>query len=181
MASSISVNETWGSIRTKLNVFIAEWAAFLADPELTGPTITGATISGTIAGNPNFSGTALGFGIASGVVFEIGRVDGQASASYFDFHTGATAVDFDFRIAASGGNGSNGGGTLTFTGGSLVLNSPVSCALPPKMPTYTVATLPNAATYTGGMIFVSDESGGAVMAFSDGTNWRRVTDRAIVS
>lgn len=46
--------------------------------------------------------------------------------------------------------------------------------------TYTVSTLPS-ASIAGGMIYVSDESGGAVMAFSDGTNWRRMTDRAIVS
>lgn len=45
---------------------------------------------------------------------------------------------------------------------------------------YTVAGLPS-ASIAGGMIYVSNESGGAVMAFSDGTNWRRVTDRAIVS
>ena len=45
---------------------------------------------------------------------------------------------------------------------------------------FTVGTLP-AATTAGQMIYVSDESGGAVIAFSDGTNWRRVTDRAIVS
>lgn len=50
-----------------------------------------------------------------------------------------------------------------------------------QLPTYTVATLPSAATYIRGMIYVSDETGGAVPAFSDGTNWRRVTDRAIVS
>jgi hypothetical protein len=31
------------------------------------------------------------------------------------------------------------------------------------------------------MIYVSDEAGGAIPAFSDGTNWRRVTDRAVVS
>jgi hypothetical protein len=31
------------------------------------------------------------------------------------------------------------------------------------------------------MIYVIDESGGAVPAFSDGTAWRRVTDRAVVS
>ncbi len=47
------------------------------------------------------------------------------------------------------------------------------------MASYTVATLPTVVT--GGLIYVSDESGGAVLAFSDGTNWRRVTDRAIVS
>ena len=48
-----------------------------------------------------------------------------------------------------------------------------------QLTSYTVTTLPSAAT-AGGLIFVSDETGGAVPAFSDGTNWRRVTDRAIV-
>ena len=33
----------------------------------------------------------------------------------------------------------------------------------------------------GDMIFVSDETGGATMAFYDGTNWRRLQDRAIIS
>lgn len=47
------------------------------------------------------------------------------------------------------------------------------------LPTYTVSTLP-ALTDTR-MIYVSNESGGAVPAFSDGSAWRRVTDRAIVS
>lgn len=49
-----------------------------------------------------------------------------------------------------------------------------------NLPSYTVATLP-AATGAGGLIYVSDETGGAVPAFSDGTNWRRVTDRTIVA
>jgi len=48
------------------------------------------------------------------------------------------------------------------------------------LPSYTVATLPSAAT-AGAMLFVTDETGGSVPAFSDGTNWRRVTDRSIVS
>ena len=50
----------------------------------------------------------------------------------------------------------------------------------PIPPSYTVGTLPAVGT-AGGMIYVSNETGGAVQAFSDGTNWRRVTDRAIVS
>lgn len=49
------------------------------------------------------------------------------------------------------------------------------------LPRYTVATLPDVPSEDRGMIFVDDETGGAVPAFSDGTNWRRVTDRAIVS
>jgi len=47
-----------------------------------------------------------------------------------------------------------------------------------NLKSYTVATLPSAAT-AGGLIYVSDETGGGVPAFSDNTNWRRVTDRTV--
>ncbi len=46
---------------------------------------------------------------------------------------------------------------------------------------YTVATLPTVPSSGTGMIAVTDETGGHTLAFSDGTNWRRVQDRAIVS
>ena len=52
---------------------------------------------------------------------------------------------------------------------------------PVEFPQYTVAGVPSASAYTGHMIYVSNESGGSVMAFSDGTNWRRMTDRAVIS
>lgn len=51
----------------------------------------------------------------------------------------------------------------------------------PVLPKFVVADLPDPADSRYAMIFVSDEVGGAVPAFSDGTDWRRVTDRAIVS
>ncbi len=47
-------------------------------------------------------------------------------------------------------------------------------------PSFTVDTVPLAVP-EGQMIFVSDESGGAVIAFSDGEKWRRITDRNIIS
>ena len=50
-----------------------------------------------------------------------------------------------------------------------------------QLKTYTVATLPSAVTYPRGVIYVSDEAGGATLAFSEGTDWRRVQDRAVVS
>lgn len=53
--------------------------------------------------------------------------------------------------------------------------------LPLSLKSYAVATVPSAAIYIRGLIYVSDEAGGAMPAFSDGTNWRRVTDRAVVS
>jgi hypothetical protein len=48
------------------------------------------------------------------------------------------------------------------------------------LPSFTISTLP-AANPAGQMLFVTDETGGSVPAFSDGTNFRRVTDRQIVS
>ena len=52
---------------------------------------------------------------------------------------------------------------------------------PVTLPSYTVATVPSPGTFPRAQIYVSDESGGATPAFSDGTNWRRYADRAIVS
>lgn len=46
---------------------------------------------------------------------------------------------------------------------------------------YTVLTVPSAASNQGVMIMVIDEVDGYVPAFSDGSNWRRVTDRNIIS
>lgn len=51
----------------------------------------------------------------------------------------------------------------------------------PRLPNYTVSGVPSASENTRRLIYISDESGGAVPAFSDGTNWRRVTDRVIIS
>jgi hypothetical protein len=46
---------------------------------------------------------------------------------------------------------------------------------------FTVSNLPDAGDYEGSMVYCTNETGGAVPVFSDGTNWRRVTDRAIAS
>lgn len=48
------------------------------------------------------------------------------------------------------------------------------------LPSFAKASLPSAVE-AAGLIYVTDEAGGAVVAFSDGTSWRRVTDRAVVS
>jgi hypothetical protein len=52
---------------------------------------------------------------------------------------------------------------------------------PLRLKTFTVAGVPAASEWAGGMIYVADESGGAVPAYSDGTDWRRVTDGVVIS
>jgi len=85
----------------------------------------------------------------------------------------STAVTLTAETAGTGADNV----PLTITAGGT---SHVISGSPLRLPSFTVATLPSAAT-AAAMIYVSDETGGAVLAFSDGTNWRRVTDRAIVS
>lgn len=51
---------------------------------------------------------------------------------------------------------------------------------------YSCAGLPDPkswghSTEFSSLIYVNDDIGGAVLAFSDGTNWRRLTDRSVVS
>lgn len=61
-----------------------------------------------------------------------------------------------------------------------------SCALhvngPMRVGQYPKASLPSpSVTGAGATIYVNDDVGGATMAFSDGSAWRRVTDRAVVA
>lgn len=52
----------------------------------------------------------------------------------------------------------------------------------PILPSYTVAQATSlTGIATGTMIYVTNETGGAVPAFYDGTNFRRVTDRNVIS
>ncbi len=83
----------------------------------------------------------------------------------------------------------------TFTDAVLIDNASGAVGLGVSAPTsrlhidgcarvkgYAVAALPSAASEgAGAILYVTDESGGATLAFSDGVDWRRVADRAVVS
>jgi hypothetical protein len=87
--------------------------------------------------------------------------------------------DTDTGIYSVGANqlGVSTGGVNRMT----VSSTAVAAAVPMQLPSYTVVGAPAAAGVTGAMIYVTDESGGAVPAFSDGAVWRRVTDRKRVT
>jgi hypothetical protein len=51
---------------------------------------------------------------------------------------------------------------------------------PHELPSFLKTALPPVAP-AGRLIYVSDASGGAVPAFSDGFSWLRVTDRTVIS
>lgn len=68
-------------------------------------------------------GATLTMGGTGNNQIEIGRTDGISSSPFIDFHSGATSVDFDSRIIASGGTGSSGGGTLSMTAGQIAMTA----------------------------------------------------------
>ena len=57
---------------------------------------------------------------------------------------------------------------------ALVINSGL-------LNSYTVATVPDPVKNEQSLIYISDETGGATTAFSDGVNWLRSQDRTIIS
>lgn len=111
--------------------------------------------------------------------------DSGGSTARFGGYNGSTGwipcrflgSSFDLAVGTGGGSAST---VVAVTTTGAAVTGKVSASTRFDLPSYTVAGLP-AAGVAGGMIYVSNETGGAVPAFSDGTNWRRVTDRAIVA
>lgn len=72
----------------------------------------------------------------------------------------------------------------TINGGTLynVTIDGSTAVKPMTLATYTVATLPAAASYVGALIYVSDGAAGdPIVAFSDGTDWLRVDTKVAVA
>ncbi len=86
------------------------------------------------------------------------------------FATGTTSAVERMRLTSSGDLGLG----MTTPACKLDVDGPV------RVKSYVKTALPSAAS-AGQIIYVSNEVGGAVLAFSDGTNWRKVTDRAVVA
>ena len=75
-------------------------------------------------------------------------------------------------------------GTYTISSPTTITLDPTSEIIndaPMKLKGYTVAQLGTLTSSAGAMVYCTDETGGSIPAFYDGTNWRRVSDRAIVS
>ncbi|NDJ16788.1 hypothetical protein [Myxacorys almedinensis] len=93
------------------------------------------------------------------------------SVKFGVLNTTASTAPNNGALTVNGGMGVGGalnaGGTIS---GTMI-----------RPGSYTVATVPTASANAGAMIYVSNEIGGGTIAFSDGTTWRRVHDREVIS
>lgn len=105
--------------------------------------------------------TVLGATVLSGALTLVGQAITAASAAL----SGALTVD----------------GAATLNGAINLVGQTVT-TLPLDLQTYTVATVPAAASHTGRLIYVSDgAAGNPIVAFSDGTNWLRCDTAAAIA
>jgi hypothetical protein len=91
-----------------------------------------------------------------------------------------------FRVSADGATWKTALSVDPATGhvgiDTLTPSTRLDVAGPVRIGQYTVAGIPSASSSgAGALIHVTNEAGGPVVAFSDGTSWRRVTDRAVIS
>ncbi len=162
-------------IRPPLNVprDLREWTKFFQEAEVTAdntPSIADADIPATIARDSEVSSQ-----ISSAISNHVAAVDPHPT------YTTAAEVSTAIAGAAITEAQITDSTILARNAGNETISGAWIFSLPPRLPSYTVAGVPSAATYVRGLIYVSDEAGGPTVAFSDGTNWRRVQDYAVVS
>lgn len=185
-------------ISTGVSGMAANVATFLAAPSsanllaaLTTSTGTGSnvfsiapTFTGTItAAAANFSGAvssvglnSTGFAFAAGKALNMGISANLGNITAYDLSAAYIGCVYDALSHTF-----NASGTTKLT----IASGVVTAAVPVKLPTYTVATLPAAATAgAGATAYVTDAlaptfltavvGGGAIptTVFSDGTSWR---------
>jgi len=114
----------------------------------------------TFTGNQTWNNSvSLGPGLNASVGFEIGYTGGSATTPYIDFHSGATAIDYDSRIIASGGNGTNGQGTLTYTAATNTFAGSVNTAFGLGLTGTTSPITLNGSAGTSGQVLASAGAG----------------------
>ena len=102
----------------------------------------------------------------------------------FTYNSSTNTLTIKNLIAESVNPPSTLTGTYTISSPTTITLDPTSEIIndaPMKLKGYTVAQLGSLTSSAGAMVYCTDETGGSIPAFYDGTNWRRVSDRAIVS
>jgi hypothetical protein len=146
--------------------------------ENTNLYFTGARARNSLSLVDNGSGelsynSSTGVFTWSGVTSSTTNVDKVTALSFgtltdYDVITASATLTSDFGTVVNSGNTENDHG-FVFTDSGL-----------PQLPSYSVSTLPSGVS-AGDLALCTDETGGSTVVFFDGSNWRRMSDRAVAS
>jgi len=142
--------------------------------------LTGAQ---TISGLKTFS-NGISDGFVSLASAQINRASGNVELQYGKSAASEGVVIFGSRTYASRFVASTGhlGLGNTSPGERLDVTGNIKASGSVRVGTYTVETLPSASTAgAGAIIYVTNDIGGTILGFSDGSNWRRSDTRAIIA
>ena len=155
---------------------------------VAGTNVTITTDAGTDSITINASGGGGGGtpgGADTQVQFNNSGAFGGDSA--FTYNSGTDTLSVTNIEASSIAPPSSLVGTYSITSPTTITLDAASGAgevksdVPFRLLSKTVSQLNTFVASAGSMVYCTDETGGAIPAFYDGSNWRRVSDRSIVS
>jgi hypothetical protein len=124
----------------------------------------------------DYTGTSIGSGTRQqSISFSFKDDDGTRQAGRFNSEYTRTDPSANKMKLIAIDHGTAGNGQIDVSPVQASVNKPF------KLQSYAVASLPTTGIGAGAMAYATDETGGAVPVFYDGSNWRRVTDRAVAS
>ena len=192
-SDTISITNTSPNVNQNLfETFNADSGSYVAAGAVDEFNIVGGTdISTSITGSTltiNYTGSG-GAGTPGGNNTEVqfnnsGSFGGDSD---FTYNSTTNTLQVENLVASSIAPPNSLVGTYSITSPTTITLNAASGAgevkseVPFKLVSKTVTQLGSLSASAGTMVYCTDESGGAIPAFYDGANWRRVSDRAIVS
>jgi len=150
---------------------------------------TGISTSTNVSGHVIITASGGGGGTPGGADTQVQFNNSGAFAgdSAFTYNSGTDTLTVTNIEASSIAPPSSLVGTYNISSPTTITLDAASGAgevksdVPFRLVSKTVSQLNTFVASAGSMVYCTDETGGAIPAFYDGSNWRRVSDRSIVS
>jgi hypothetical protein len=171
---TVAGQSTIGAESTSDSIELIAGTGMTITTSATNRTITFTASGGGGSGTPGGADTQVQFNDA-------GAFGGDANFTFNSTTDTLTVTNIEVETIQAP---STLTGTYTISSPTTITLDPTSEIIndaPMKLVNKTVTELGSLVSSVGAMVFCTDETGGAIPAFYDGTNWRRVSDRTIVS
>lgn len=149
-------------------------------------TAVGSTLTAPSNADLTLQGGGTGAVIIEGITVQGDTITSTSSSQILvdDSIRVTGTLTTDTLVVSTISAPTNLSGTYSITSPTTITLDPTDEIIndaPMKLLSRTVSQLSSLVASAGSMVYCTDETGGAVPCFYDGSNWRRVTDRAVAS